>query len=134
MAAGVVAEIGSGATVNVERVLELEPSLVMTFGSGDAQFDSHPALLAAGVPVAINAEFLEPSPLGQAEWLKFTAAFFNHEAAAQQHFATLATEYTALREQVAAALASGADRPTVLTGAPYQGRGLWRAARATLPS
>ncbi len=121
VASGAAAEIGSGATVNVERVLELEPSLVMTFGSGDPQFDSHPALLAAGVPVAINAEFLEPSPLGQAEWLKFTAAFFNHEAAAQQHFAALAAEYTALREQVAAALATDAERPTVLVGAPYQG-------------
>ncbi len=117
VAAGKVAEVGSGPELNVERVLELEPGVVMTFGSGDNQFDSHPQLIAAGVPVAINADFLEPTPLGQAEWGKFIAAFFNQEMAASAWFAEVEREYTDLQAQVAAV----PQRPTVLTGAPYQG-------------
>lgn len=117
IAAGAIAEVGSGPELDVERVLELDPTLVMTFGSGDAQFDSHPQLIAAGVPVAINADFLEPSPLGQAEWGKFIAAFFNREMVANEWFAQVTAAYTALQAQASAAQ----ERPTVLTGAPYQG-------------
>lgn len=114
---GKLAEIGNGATVNVERVLELNPSLVMTYGIGDPQSDAHPQLLAAGVPVAINAEYMETLPLGRAEWIKFTAAFFNREAAAEAVFADIATRYEDLTGRVDALDA----RPTVLVNVPFQG-------------
>lgn len=116
IAAGNVATVGSGATVDVERILELEPSLVMTYGTGNPDSDAHPQLLAAGVPVAINAEYMETSPLGRAEWIKFTAAFFNREADAETIFAEIDRKYKEL-----AALASTAkQRPTLFANAPYQ--------------
>ncbi|ASC69534.1 hypothetical protein XM38_004610 [Halomicronema hongdechloris C2206] len=67
--------------------------------------------------MAIVAEYLEPSPLGQAEWLKFTALFFNQEAQAEAEFAAIATEYEALTRLTASIQA----RPTVLTGFSYDG-------------
>lgn len=115
--AGELATVGSGGEVNVERILELAPSLVMTYGTGNAEHDAHPQLLAAGVPVAINAEYMEPTPLGRAEWIKFTAAFFNQEATAEQAFAGVATEYEALAVQARTV----DERPTVLMNAPFQG-------------
>lgn len=115
--AGELATVGSGAEVNVERVLTLAPSLVMTYGSGSAENDAHPQLLAAGVPVAINAEYMEATPLGRAEWIKFTAAFFNQEATAEQVFAEVASEYEALAAQARAT----EEQPTVLMNAPFQG-------------
>ena len=59
--AGELNEIGSGAETNVEVALDLEPDLVMTFASGFDDFDSHPVLRQAGIPVAINADFLDTS-------------------------------------------------------------------------
>jgi iron complex transport system substrate-binding protein len=115
--AGEVAEVGGGAQLNVERVLALDPDLVMTYGIGDPQSDVHPRLIDAGVPVVINAEYMETGPLGRAEWIKFTAAFANREAAAAPIFANIATQYETLAEQARAA----EDRPSVFVNAPFQG-------------
>lgn len=80
--AGALIEIGSGAEVNVEKTIEAKPDLVMTYGVGDPQYDAHPKLLEAGIPTVINAEYMEGTPLGRAEWIKFTALFFNKEGKA----------------------------------------------------
>ena len=45
---GEIAEIGGGAAVNVELTLDLDPALVMTYGTGFSDFDTHPVLLEAG--------------------------------------------------------------------------------------
>lgn len=115
--AGEIAEVGGGANLNVERVLELNPGVVMTYGVGDAQSDTHPQLLAAGVPVILNAEYMEASPLGRAEWIKFTAALFNREAAAAAAFEDTAAQYNAL----AARVGDLDERPTAFSSAPFQG-------------
>lgn len=62
--AGELVTIGSGAEVNVEAVLDLDPSLIMTYGSGSPDYDAHPVLIEAGLPVVLNAEYMDTSPLG----------------------------------------------------------------------
>lgn len=109
--AGELVEIGSGAEVNVERVLELEPDLVMTFGF-NPDTDAHPVLIEAGIFTALNASWREATPLGRAEWLKYTALFYNVEAQAEAIYADIVTQYNA-----AAELAAGIpqdERPVVL--------------------
>jgi len=54
----------------------------------------------AGIPVVISADYVEQSPLGRAEWLKFTALFYNEEAAANEVFEGIATRYEELRRFV----------------------------------
>ncbi|MCU0499662.1 MAG: ABC transporter substrate-binding protein [Anaerolineae bacterium] len=117
--AGDLVEVGSGSGVNVETVLDLAPDLVMTYGSGFPEFDAHPVLLDAGVAVALNSEWLEGTPLGRAEWLKFTALFFNAEAEANTAFEAIVTEYTNAAALVADL--AEADRPAVLWNAPFEG-------------
>ena len=114
---GALVEVGSGSTLNVEAVLAARPDLVLTFGTGNAATDSHPKLLELGIPVAIVAEYMESSPLGRAEWLKFTALFFNREAEAEEVFAAIARRY----ETAARRARSVADRPTVFAGFGYKG-------------
>ncbi len=107
---GDLVEVGSGSAINVEMVLNAEPDLVMTYSYGDPQYDSHPVLLEAGVPTVLNGDWLENSPLGRAEWIKFTAAFFNAESEAEAFFDDIAANYTEL-----AALTAGIEeKPTVL--------------------
>lgn len=111
IADGAVAEVGFGAEINIERVLELAPDLVMTYGFNPAT-DAHPVLLEAGIFAALDASWRESSPLGRAEWLKFTALFYNQEARANEIYAEIADQY----ESVKALAASGTtdERPDIL--------------------
>jgi iron complex transport system substrate-binding protein len=116
-AEGKLATLGSGAKINVEKALELKPDLIMAYGSGAPEYDAHPVLIKAGLKVAINAEWMDTSPLGRAEWGKYIALFFNKEAAAEALFAETVKKYTELRD-----LAAGAkEKPTVFANTPYQG-------------
>ncbi|MCS6826645.1 MAG: ABC transporter substrate-binding protein [Caldilinea sp.] len=113
--AGKLVEVGGGAEVNVELVLDAAPDLVMTYGLGNPQWDAHPKLLEAGLKVVLNSEYMETSPLGRVEWIKFTAAFFNEEAKATEVFNGIANRYNAM-----SAVATAAEtKPTVFTGAMY---------------
>ena len=114
IASGDIAEVGFGAEINIEQVLELEPELVISYGFNPAT-DAHPVLLEAGIFTALDASWRELSPLGRAEWLKFIALFYNEEAPATALYNEIVTEYEAVQ-----ALAAGIpenERPTVLLNA-----------------
>ncbi|MEA5466247.1 ABC transporter substrate-binding protein [Leptothoe sp. PORK10 BA2] len=114
---GELTEFNSGNTLDMERLLVTAPDLVMTYGTGDPNEDSYHPIVQAGLPVALIGEYVETSPLGRAEWLLFTALFFNQEAKAQQVFSDIATEYESLVELTA----DLGERPTVFTGFSYEG-------------
>lgn len=115
--AGELAEVGGGSAVNVEQLLEMEPGLVMAYGIGVPEWDAHPLLLEAGIPTALNGDFVEQDPLGRTEWIKFIAYFFNAEQEAGQIFDGVVESYTAT-----AALAAGvAERPSVFLSSVYDG-------------
>ena len=105
-------EVGSGSTINIELVLDAEPDLVMAFAYGNPDWDTHPILLDANIPTAMNSEWVESSPLGRAEWIKFTAVFFNKEAEANAIFDEIVSEYTELTELANSIPVE--ERPTVL--------------------
>lgn len=108
--AGELLEVGSGSSINVEVVLAAEPNVIMAYSSGLSEYDAHPILLDAGLDVVLNNEWVETSPLGRAEWLKFTAALFNAEAEANAIFEQIVTDYT----QLASLTVDLSDKPTVL--------------------
>lgn len=115
--AGELAQIGYGAGVNIEQLLDLSPDIIMTYGSGSPDYDAHPVLLNAGLHAVVNAEWLETSPLGRTEWGKFIALFFNKEVVAEEQFAAIAQRY----EELAAQAAAVDSKPTVMTDSEYQG-------------
>ncbi len=111
--------VRKGSSLNFELLLSLDPDLVMTFGTGNPQFDTFPKLMELGIPTGIIAEYMESSPLGQAEWIKFTALFFNREGKAESVFTDIATRYEK-RRKIAQNVS---NRPTVLTG--FNRSGTW---------
>jgi iron complex transport system substrate-binding protein len=123
---GAVREVGDGgAGVNTERLLDLKPDLVLAYGLGNA-YDVHPKLEELGLKVVINADWLEATPLGRSEWIKFLALFFGKEQEAELAFTRIESRYLELTDLVRGALACGAlacgavDRPTVFLDAPFQ--------------
>lgn len=114
---GNITQVGNNSNVDIERLLELNPDLVTTFGTGNSQTDSYSKLTEAGLKVGINAEYMEDTPLGRSEWLKFTALFFNQEAKAEKIFNEIASRYT----QIAAKAQSVKNRPSVFVGFNFKG-------------
>ncbi len=113
--AGDVIEVGGGTLVNVEQVLNLDADLIMTYGIGSPDYDAHPALINAGLDVVLNADYMETSPLGRAEWLKFMALFYNREADANALFDEIVGNYEAL-----SALSEAVEaRPQVMVNAMF---------------
>jgi iron complex transport system substrate-binding protein len=111
---GLVQELGVDKGINLERLASLKPDMVMgyTMSSDYGQFKKMEEL---NIPVVINAEYLEKHPLGRAEWIKFTAVFFNKEKEADSVFRAIEKSYTdvkSLTEQVP-------NKPTVLSGIVY---------------
>ena len=115
--AGELIEFSSGTTLDIERLLVAEPDLILAYGTGNPDVDSYGRLIQAGLPVALVGDYVETSPLGRAEWLLFTALFFNQEVKGQQVFTEIATEYEALVELTS----DLSDRPTVFAGFSYEG-------------
>lgn len=114
---GELIEFNSGRTLDIERLLVNDPDLIMAYGTGDPDIDSYNRLTQAGLPVALLGEYVENSPLGRAEWLIFTALFFNQELKAQQVFADISAEYEALVKLTTAR----SEQPTVFSGFSYEG-------------
>ncbi len=119
IAAGKVASLGAGQGLDLERLAALRPDLVMAANSSDASREARVKLQALGIPLAVNIDFMEETPLGRAEWIKFTAVFFgpDAEAAAETVFTDIERRYQALVTLAAKAT----QHPTVFTNAPFGG-------------
>jgi iron complex transport system substrate-binding protein len=114
-----IAEVGGEFTgLNTEILLETQPDLIMVqqFSSAGTALDT---IQSTGLQVVLNADFADTSPLGQAEWGKYIALFFNTEAEANAAFDTVVSEYESLAELTAEI--PEADRPTVIAASPFQG-------------
>lgn len=113
---GMVQTVGSGSMVDVEKLVELEPDVIMANAFG-SEWDTHPALEAAGLPVIINADYLEQNPLGRAEWGKFIAAFYDKEVEIGEIFDAMVERYNAAK----ALTQDLTEKKTVLVNTPYEG-------------
>lgn len=115
-AAGELIEFAATGALDIEIVIDAGPDIFMTGGSDNSLYD---VLTAAGVPIVANAEWLEPSSLGRAEWLKFIALFLDEEALATVVFDEIETSYLEAAAAVGGIEQSG--RPLVLAGSSFQG-------------
>lgn len=113
---GSAVDVGYGQNLNYEQLVHQQPDVVMVYGVGSEVAEYSKKLEELGIPVILNAEYLEVTPLGKAEWIKFMGAFFEKETKAEQFFADVEKEYFALRE-----LAGRKEpKPRVLVGSPYK--------------
>jgi iron complex transport system substrate-binding protein len=117
VAAGAIKKVQIGQQLNIESMLLLQPDLILTSITDDPAFDVPAKLARSGLPVVLSAGYMEQHPLARSEWIKFMAAFFDADAAAEHTFAQIARRYESLSEQVKRV----GERPSVFCGAPYSG-------------
>jgi iron complex transport system substrate-binding protein len=117
-----LAEVGSGGSLNQERVLSMAPDLLMIVGRSDGKYNTNQLLVESGIGVITNSEWMENTPLGRAEWVKLMAVLLNKEALVNEKFGEVERRYTELAQ-------IGANvklRPTVFNGMSF--KGVWHVA------
>ncbi|WP_435262341.1 ABC transporter substrate-binding protein [Tenacibaculum sp. nBUS_03] len=89
---GKVVELGSEQSMNTEKLMALNPELVVGF-SLHPNNKLYENIQKIGIPVIFNGDWLEETPLGRAEWIKFFGALLNKEKEADSIFNKIETEY-----------------------------------------
>ncbi|REG94124.1 ABC transporter substrate-binding protein [Flavobacterium aquicola] len=121
---GSVKNVGQNEKLNIEQLIELSPELIVTFGI-DNNNPSIENLQKSGLKVLIQADWMEQSPLGKAEWLKLYGVLFGKEKEANQLFDNIVKEYN----NALALVANKKPTSTVLYGSMYQDQ--WYVARGS---
>lgn len=111
IANGNVVDLGNEQTMNTEKLIELAPELIIGFGI-NGNNKAYKTAERNGIPVLYNGDWLEETPLGRAEWIKFFGVLFNKEKEADSIFKTIESNYLAVKK-----IALQAKKvPTIISG------------------
>ncbi|HCY98088.1 MAG TPA: ABC transporter substrate-binding protein [Polaribacter sp.] len=112
VASGKIKEIGKEGSLNTEILLDLQPELVVGYSVSSVD-KSLTMIQKAGIPVVYNGDWLEATPLGRAEWIKFFGLLFDKEKQADSIFNAIETNYLKAKKIALKATI----KPTILSGA-----------------
>ncbi len=114
---GRVKQTGLDNHINNELVISMRPGVLIAMTNPDAAFGQYKTLIDAGIPVIPDAEWLETTPLGRAEWVKMIAALVDKEDSIGNKFDSVEQAYLKL-----AAIGSHASaKPSVILNMPFKG-------------
>lgn len=116
MASGAVVDVGYGPSLDFESIVELDPDVLFIYGVEGNVVATLEKLKELGVPAVFCGEYLEPHPLGKAEWIKFFSLFFDLEPRASDFFQHIDSSYQHLTKLASAVN----EKPRVLTGLPWK--------------
>lgn len=95
LASGKTADCGNGMSPNVEKILSISPEAVLL--SPFENSNGHGKLGTAGIPIVECADYMESSPLGRAEWMKFYGRLYGAGEKADSLFKETEREYLELK-------------------------------------
>ncbi len=115
---GVIKELGHEENINTELLLGLKPDVVVGF-SLNSNNKMFAVIEKLGIPVLLNGDWLEETPLGRAEWIKFFGVLFEKEKEADSIFNNIEKNYLEAKN-----IASKAHKkPTIISGGLF--KDLW---------
>ena len=115
LAAGTIADCGQSLSPDIEKVIALTPDAVLLSPYQDATYGQ---ITKLGVPIIECADYMETTPLGRAEWIKFYGELVGQRERADSIYNAVAKHYNELKEEIAA---EGGNRPMVLTESVING-------------
>ncbi len=95
IADGTVADCGSSMAPNLEKIVTLEPGAILL--SPYENSNDYGQLGKIGIPLIECSDYMETSPLGRAEWVKFYGLLYGREVEADSLFAATEAEYNRLK-------------------------------------
>ena len=93
---GLVADCGGGLNPVVEKIIDIKPDVIML--SPFENSGGYGKLEDIDIPLVECAEYMETSPLGRAEWMKFYGLLMGSEDRADSLFAVVDSSYQALKQ------------------------------------
>lgn len=111
---GKTRKIGIEGEFDNEVILALNPDIILVSPFKKGGYD---AIRNLNIPLISFLGYKESSPLGQAEWIKFTAMLLGIEEQANKQFDDIENKYNKLK----VLSASVSERPTVLSGELHSG-------------
>lgn len=115
-----IVDLGNDQVIDYERLLAAAPDIVLVFGLA-APAKMCNKLDELNVPSIYIAEYIEPTPLGRAEWICVVGALLGKTAEARAIFEqNIYAPYEKLR-LLASQQAQNKPKPTVFTGIAYEG-------------
>ena len=114
---GSVIDCGSTMAPVAEKIISKSPEAIILSPFQNAGYG---ILENIGTPIIEMADYMETTPLGRAEWIKFIGMLFCSEEKADSIFDSVATEYETLKSFVANKAES---RPKVIS--EYVMSGVW---------
>lgn len=110
LAAGSITDIGSAMTPDRERIIGLNPDILLLSPYENAS--TYGNLESLGIPIIQCADYMETSALGRAEWMRFYGRLFGKGREADSLFAAIESRYYTL--QALTDSLPERQRPTVL--------------------
>ena len=112
---GSIVDLGNEENINTELLLSLKPDVVIGFSlnSNNKMFNT---IEKIGIPVILNGDWVEETPLGRAEWIKFFGVLFNKEKEADSIFNSIEKQYLLAKKT---ALKSR-EIPTIISGGLFK--------------
>ncbi len=110
-----IKELGQEQHINTEILIDLNPELVVGFGVNNTSkvFET---IQTMGIPVIMNSDWLEQTPLGRAEWLRFFGALYDKDSLAFEKFNEIANNYNSIKNRAAKI----SNKPSVISGSLFQ--------------
>jgi len=111
---GSIVNLGQASHPDIEKIIEISPEAIWatplegkTYGSIDK----------TGIPVIQTTDYMENTPLGRAEWIRFYSLFFDNESYVDSIFDITVKNYQEIKEKTA----NVSKRPTVFLDKMYSG-------------
>ena len=95
----VIIDCGSSMQPDIERIVALKPEGL--FISPFENSGGYGKLDKLHIPIIETADYMETSPLGRAEWMKFYGLLFKSEERSDSLFSSIEKEYLALKAEAA---------------------------------
>lgn len=115
LAEGSITDCGNSSSPVIEKIISLRPDAIL-LSPYENSLD-HSSLARLGTTVIECADYMEPTPLGRAEWMKFYGLLFGRRAEAEVLWRDTRDAYSRL-SGVAVGMSS---RPKVLLDRLYSG-------------
>jgi iron complex transport system substrate-binding protein len=110
-----ITDIGHPENINTETLININPSALIGFSISSSN-DVYATLKKMNIPVIYNGDWLEETPLGRAEWIKFFGVLFNKEKEADSIFSEIEKNYLETKELAK----KSNNKPDILSGGLYK--------------
>lgn len=112
---GKLTDIGKDMSLNAEMVISLKPDVLIAFGL-DGSDKAFTTLRNNGIPIVFNGDWLEETPLGRAEWIKFFGVLLDLDQKADSIFRVIEREYSEAR----AIAVQAEETPSLMSGVLFK--------------